>query len=368
MEYVIHLAALHEVPRSVEQPLETHEINVTGILNLLLSARDAGVKRFVYASSSAVYGDNPILPRSEDMVPVPISSPYAVSKLTGEYYCQLFSNLYDLDTVSLRYFNVYGPRQDSASHYAGVIPKFISALLSDAAPTIYGDGEQTRDFLYVADCVAATLAACHGPAPLRTVLNVGTGQPTTVNQLCTLLQGILHRKIPPRFNSPQPGDIRHDYADIEKAKRLLSYQPTWDIHRGLGETVIFGWDTEKEDVFASTMAFLKQEKVPVAYFNILTPHKGTPLYDRMNAENRIIDTYHMGRWPGIHCYIKPTYCSAEKLEEHVKKIYREFYTYSSIFARLPLPVTQANIAFWVVNLSERKMSRADAAIEDFDAY
>ena len=239
VEYVVHLAALHEVPRSVEQPMETHEVNVTGTLNLLLSAREAGVKRFVYASSSAVYGDNPILPRSEDMVPVPISSPYALSKLTGEYYCKLFSNLYDLDTISLRYFNVYGPRQDSASQYAGVIPKFISALLSDMAPAIYGDGEQTRDFLYVADCVAATLAVCQGPTPSGTVMNVGTGQPTTVNQLCTLLQGILHRKIPPRFDSPQPGDIRHDYADIEKAKRLLSYQPTWDIHRGLTETV--GW-------------------------------------------------------------------------------------------------------------------------------
>jgi nucleoside-diphosphate-sugar epimerase len=239
VEYVIHLAALHEVPRSVEQPLETHEVNVTGTLNVLLSARDAGVRRFVYASSSAVYGDSPILPRSEDMVPVPISSPYAVSKLTGEYYCQLFSKLYDLDTVSLRYFNVYGPRQDSASHYAGVIPKFISALLSDAAPTIYGDGEQTRDFLYIADCVTATLAACHGPAPSGSVLNVGTGQPTTVNQLCALIQGILHRRIPPHFDSPQPGDIRDDYADIEKAKCLLSYQPQWDIQRGLAETV--GW-------------------------------------------------------------------------------------------------------------------------------
>jgi len=130
---------------------------------------------------------------------------------------------------------------------------------------------------------------------------------------------------------------------------------------------LFGWDTEKEDVFDATLTFLKQEKVPVAYFNILTPHKGTPLYDRMNAENRIIDTYHMGRWPGIHCYIKPTYCSEGELEEHVRKIYREFYTFSSIFARLPWPVTQAHIASWVVNLSERKMSRADAGM-DFDAY
>lgn len=237
VEHVIHLAALHEVPRSVMQPMETHDVNVTGILNLLIAARDAGVKRFVYASSSAIYGDNPSLPRSESMIPLPFSSPYALSKFAGEYYCQLFSNLYGLDTVSLRYFNMYGPRQDSASDYAGVIPKFVSALLSNTAPTIYGDGEQSRDFTYVADCVAATLAACHTPGLSGTVLNIGTGQRTTVNQLCRLLQVILSREIPPRFGPPQPGDIRHDYADIEKARRLLSYQPTWDIHRGLTETV-----------------------------------------------------------------------------------------------------------------------------------
>jgi len=236
VDYVIHLAALHEVPRSVEHPLETHEVNVTGILNVLLAGRDAGVKRFVYASSSAIYGDSPHLPRSESMVPSPISSPYAASKLAGEIYCQLFSHLYGLETVSLRYFNVYGPRQDSASDYAGVIPKFISALLSDAAPTIYGDGEQSRDFLYVADCVAATLAACHSSGLSGHVFNIGTGQRTSVNQLCIYLQKILHREISPRFGPPQPGDIRHDYADIEKANRLLGYQPHWEIHEGLIET------------------------------------------------------------------------------------------------------------------------------------
>lgn len=233
---VIHLAALHEVPRSVAHPLETHEVNVTGIVNLLVAARDAGVKRFVYASSSAIYGDNPVLPRSESMVPSPISSPYSLSKLAGEYYCQLFSHLYGLDTVSLRYFNVYGPRQDSASQYAGVIPKFISALLSDNPPAIYGDGEQSRDFIYIADCVSATLMACHTPNLSGAVLNIGTGQRTTVNQLCNLLQRILQKEIPPCFDSPQPGDIRHDYADIEKARRLLSYQPSWSIHQGLQET------------------------------------------------------------------------------------------------------------------------------------
>jgi UDP-N-acetylglucosamine 4-epimerase len=236
VEYVVHLAALHEVLRSVERPLETHEVNVTGILNLLLAARDAGVKRFVYASSSAVYGNSPVLPRSENMMLSPISSPYAVSKLTGEYYCQLFSCLYGLETVSLRYFNIYGPRQDASSEYAGVIPKFISTLLSDTAPTIYGDGEQSRDFTYIADCVAGTLKACSTPNVSGTVLNIGAGKRTTVNQVCQLLQGILHREIPPKFDAPQPGDIRHDYADIEKARHLLSYEPLWRIDQGLRET------------------------------------------------------------------------------------------------------------------------------------
>lgn len=236
VEYVIHLAALHEVPRSVAQPMETHEVNITGILNLLLAAQEKGVKRFVYASSSAVYGDSPILPRSEDTIPLPISSPYAVSKLTGEYYCRLFSRLYGLETVSLRYFNMYGPRQDSASDYAGVIPKFIAALMAGVPPTIYGDGEQSRDFTYVSDCVTATLHACLTPQLSGQVLNIGTGQVTTVNQLCSVLQKLLLRNIPPRFAPPQPGDIRYDYADIDKARRLLSYQPAWTIDRGLRET------------------------------------------------------------------------------------------------------------------------------------
>ncbi len=236
VDYVIHLAAMHEVPRTVEQPLETHEINVTGILNVLLAARDAEVKRFVYASSSAVYGDSPVLPRSEEMVPLPTSSPYAVSKLAGEYYCQLFSSLYGLETVSLRYFNVYGPRQDAASQYAGVIPKFIFALLSGNAPTIYGDGEQSRDFVNIADVVSATIGASEAPGISGSVLNIGTGQRTTVNQLCALVQEILQRAIPPRFGPPQPGDIRHDYADIGKAMRLLSYRPSCAVSEGLKET------------------------------------------------------------------------------------------------------------------------------------
>jgi nucleoside-diphosphate-sugar epimerase len=235
-EYVIHLAALHEVVRSVEQPLETHEINVTGILKVLLAARDSKVKRFVFSSSSAVYGNSPELPRSEEMTLIPTSSPYSVSKLAGEYYCRLFSHLYGLETVCLRYFNVYGPRQDAKSDYAGVTPKFISALISDTPPTIYGDGEQTRDFVYVSDCAGATVAACQQPGLSGTVLNIGTGHRTSVNELCSHLQKILGKEIPPQFGPPQPGDIKHDYATIEKAVRLLSYEPAWEIHQGLRET------------------------------------------------------------------------------------------------------------------------------------
>jgi len=237
VEAVIHLAALHEVVRSVECPMETHEVNVTGTLNLLMAARGAGVKKFVFASSSAVYGENPVIPRNESMLPSPTSSPYAVSKLTGEHYCQMFWSLYGLDTVCLRFFNVYGPRQDAASTYAAVIPKFISLLLAETAPTIYGDGEQSRDFTFIADCVPAVLAACEVPGLSGMVFNVGTGRRTTVNQLCAILQKVLHTDLSPNYTSPQPGDLPHDQADIERAKRVLSYHPQYDLARGLQETI-----------------------------------------------------------------------------------------------------------------------------------
>ncbi len=237
VEAVIHLAALHEVVRSVECPMETHEVNVTGTLNLLLAAHGAGVKKFVFASSSAVYGENPVIPRVESMLPSPSSSPYAVSKQAGEHYCQLFSTLYGLETVCLRFFNVYGPRQDAASAYAAVIPKFISLLLAETAPTIYGDGEQSRDFTFIADCVSTVLAACEAPGLAGMVFNVGTGQRTTVNQLCALVQQVSHTDYSPNYEPPQPGDLPHDQADIEKAKRFLSYRPQYDLLRGLQETI-----------------------------------------------------------------------------------------------------------------------------------
>ena len=237
VEAVIHLAALHEVVRTVECPMETHEVNVTGTLNLLLAARDAGVRRFVLASSSAVYGDHPVIPRTESLQPPPISSPYAVSKLAGEYYCQLFSSLYHLETVCLRFFNVYGPRQDAGSAYAAVIPKFIFALLAGTPPTIYGDGEQSRDFTFIGDCVAATLAASEAPGLSGTVLNIGTGQRTTVNQLCAITQQALGTTLCASYEPPQPGDVLHDQADIDRAKTLLQYRPHYDLLGGLQETI-----------------------------------------------------------------------------------------------------------------------------------
>lgn len=237
IKVVIHLAALHEVPRSVEHPMETHDVNVTGTLNLLLAARDAGAKRFVIASSSAVYGDNPTLPRSERMTPAPGSSPYATSKLICEYYGQLFSSLYGVETVVLRLFNVYGVRQSAESTYAAVIPKFLAALLAGTPPTIYGDGEQSRDFLHIADCVSAILSACDRPGLSGEVLNVGTGERTTVNQLSAVIQELLDVRLQPRYESPLPGDVRHDQADIKKARRLLGFIPAVDLRSGLRETL-----------------------------------------------------------------------------------------------------------------------------------
>jgi nucleoside-diphosphate-sugar epimerase len=237
IDAVIHLAALHEVVRSVECPMETHEVNVTGTLNMLMAARKAGVNKFVFASSSAVYGENPVMPRSEDMLPSPVSSPYAVSKQAGEYYCRLFATLYGLQTVCLRFFNVYGPRQDAASDYAAVIPKFISLLLDGDTPTIYGTGEQSRDFTFVADCVSAVLAASETPGLAGMVFNVGTGRQTTVNELCASIQKALRIHVRPAYGPPQPGDLPHDQADIRLATRFLSYRPEYDLFRGLQETI-----------------------------------------------------------------------------------------------------------------------------------
>ena len=237
VDAVVHLAALHEVVRSVECPMETHDVNVTGTLNLLLGAHRSGIKKFVFASSSAVYGENPAIPRVETMTPAPSSSPYAVTKQSGEYYCQLFSILYGLETVCLRFFNVYGPRQDAASTYAAVIPKFISLLLEETAPIIYGDGEQSRDFTFIADCVAGVLAACETSGLSGRVFNIGTGQRTTVNHLCAQLQTLLHTNLSASYGPPQPGDLPHDQADIGQAARFLHFRPQYDLVHGLRETI-----------------------------------------------------------------------------------------------------------------------------------
>ena len=237
VDAVIHLAALHEVPRSVEDPMETHEVNVTGTLNILLAARDAEAGKLVLSSSSAVYGDSPVMPRSESTPVAPTSSPYAVTKLAGEYYCQLFSHLYKLETVVLRYFNVYGPRQDASSAYAAVIPKFVAALEAGVSPTIYGDGEQSRDFLHISDCVAATLAACDTPGLLGSVFNIGTGRRTTVNELCATLQRILGTALPPSYEPPRPGDVPHDVAAIDLARHVLLYEPRVDLYHGLQDVL-----------------------------------------------------------------------------------------------------------------------------------
>ena len=233
--YVIHLAALSSVPLSVTDPLASNQANVVGTLNVLVAARDVGVHRVVYASSSAVYGEDPVLPKREDMRTLPLS-PYAVSKLTGEHYCQAFHHVYDLPIVVLRYFNVFGPRQDPTSQYSAVIPKFIAALLQGEPPVIYGDGGQSRDFVYVTDVVRANLLACESPDGVGQVFNVGSGERYTLLDLVSNLHQILDVSIEPKFTDPRPGDIRHSYADIGQAQHTIGYQPTIVFYEGLEQT------------------------------------------------------------------------------------------------------------------------------------
>ena len=233
VDYVFHLAAIPSVPRSIENPLASHEVNTTGTLNVLLAARDNGVKKVIYASSSSVYGDIPTLPKKEDMPPNP-QSPYAVSKLCSEYYCQAFQRIYGLPTVCLRYFNVYGPRQDPNSQYAAVIPIFIKRLSEGNPPTVFGDGEQSRDFTLVKDAVEATILAAESDA--TGVFNIGTGQRVTINNLARLITKLTGKDIKPIYQEPRPGDIRHSLADISKAKQF-GYKPKHSLEQGLRETI-----------------------------------------------------------------------------------------------------------------------------------
>ena len=232
-DYVFHQAALPSVPRSIKDPMASNEANITGTLNVLTAAKDAGIKKVVCASSSSVYGDTPTLPKSEDM-PVNPLSPYAVTKVTGEFYCKVFQEIYGLQTVSLRYFNVFGPRQDPDSQYAAVIPRFIRAILNDEPPIIYGDGEQSRDFSFIKHVVDANILACESDK--TGVFNIACGRRITINQLVDMINEILGKDIAPTYVDPMPGDIKHSLADISKAKSF-GYEPNSDFRQELEETV-----------------------------------------------------------------------------------------------------------------------------------
>lgn len=238
VDYVLHQAALPSVPRSIEEPLRSHESNATGTLKLLIAARDAGVKRLVYASSSSVYGDSPTLPKHEEMPTRPLS-PYAVNKLAGEEYCKVFTRVYGLPTVSLRYFNVFGPRQDPKSQYAAVIPAFITSMLRGEAPTIHGDGLQTRDFTYVSNVVEANLLACHGEGAQGEALNIACGEQLSLVRLVEGINRHLGTQIKPVFGPPRPGDVRDSLADITRARQLLGYEPRVSVEAGLKRTITF---------------------------------------------------------------------------------------------------------------------------------
>jgi UDP-N-acetylglucosamine/UDP-N-acetyl-alpha-D-glucosaminouronate 4-epimerase len=235
-DYVIHLAAIPSVPRSVEDPLTSNAVNIDGTLNVLLAARDAKVKRVVFAASSAAYGDFPTLPRVETQPPRPLS-PYALTKLAGEYYCLLFTRLYGLETVPLRYFNIFGPRQNPHSPYTGVLSKFITAYLRGTTPVIFGDGEQSRDFTFIANTVDATLRACTAREAPGHIINVGVGERHTLNETITLLNKIFSKQVKPQYTGPRPGDALHSHADISLARQLLGYRPRVGFEEGLRRTV-----------------------------------------------------------------------------------------------------------------------------------
>ena len=238
VDYILHEAAIPSVPRSILDPIESNRANVDGTLNLLVAARDAKVKRVVYASSSSLYGDTPTLPKREDMTPNPIS-PYAVSKLTGEYYMTSFYRVYGLETVSLRYFNVFGPHQDPTSMYSGVMAIFISKMLAGEQASIYGDGEQSRDFTFVENVVNANLLACHAPVAqvAGKTFNAATNRRITLNETYAQLQKLTGYSGAPKYAPERPGDIKHSLADITRAKQHLGYEPTVSFEEGLERTV-----------------------------------------------------------------------------------------------------------------------------------
>jgi nucleoside-diphosphate-sugar epimerase len=235
-DFVLHQGAIPSVPRSIKEPLATHRANIDGIVNILVAARDARVKRVVFAGSSSVYGNSAVLPKREDMRPSPLS-PYALHKLVGEQYCQMFTQLYGLETVVTRYFNVFGPRQQPGSPYSGVISLFIEAIATNTAPTVYGDGKQTRDFTYVGDVVNGVLRACTAPKAAGEVINVAAGGRVSLLELIHSLQHILGTHVEPVFKPSREGDVHDSQADIFKARQILGFEPTTSFEDGLRKTV-----------------------------------------------------------------------------------------------------------------------------------
>ena len=238
IDYILHQGALASVPRSVKDPLSSHESNINGTLNLLLAAKDAGVRRIVYAASSSAYGDQPTQPKHEEMLPMPLS-PYAVQKLTCEYYIQAFHRVYGLEGICLRYFNIFGPRQAADSPYSGVIAQFIFKMLAGETPTIFGDGSTSRDFTYIDNAVSANLLACQAPREVATgrVFNIGTGKSKTLNEVYAGIASIVGFSESPIYGPPRAGDIAHSLASIDRASKELGYRPKADFYDGLEKTV-----------------------------------------------------------------------------------------------------------------------------------
>jgi len=235
-DFVLHQAAIPSVPRSIQDPLRSHVANIDGTLQVLLAAREAGVKRLVFAGSSSVYGNTPVLPKREDMPPNPLS-PYALQKQVGEQYARMFTSLYGLETVTTRYFNVFGPRQDPSSPYSGVISLFVKAFMEDQTPTVHGDGSQTRDFTFVADVVAGVLSACTAPKAAGEVINVAAGGRVSLLEVLQTLEKIFGKRLEARFGPPRAGDVKDSNADITKARTLLGFEPRVPFSEGLQRTV-----------------------------------------------------------------------------------------------------------------------------------
>jgi UDP-glucose 4-epimerase len=244
VEVVFHQAALPSVPRSVTDPLETHEVCVNGTFNLLLQARDAGVRRFVYAASSSAYGDQEILPKVETMRPDPLS-PYAAAKLVGEYYCQVFNRVYGLETIALRYFNVFGPRQDPSSQYSGVISRFVDAVSTGKTPIIYGDGEQSRDFTFIDNVVNANIKAAQTSVGIGETMNAANGERITLNELLEVIKKITDKSdIKAEYRETRPGDVKHSQADNRRAVECLGYEKLVGLEEGLRKTIDW-WKTSR---------------------------------------------------------------------------------------------------------------------------